>query len=92
MTYQEYYNITVKEDIPEGGVAGTITTKEGTLDTPKTVRVNAGDDLNITVTPAVVNKIRYKISSVESQNNSTINRSSGDEYGAAYTIQFKKMM
>ena len=21
MTYQEYYNITVKEDIPEGGVA-----------------------------------------------------------------------
>ena len=90
MTYQEYYNITVKEDIPEGGVAGTITTKEGTLDTSKTVRVNAGDDLNITVTPAVVNKIRYKISSVESQNNSTINRSSGDEYGAAYTIQFQK--
>ena len=40
MTYQEYYNITVKEDIPEGGVAGTITTKEGTLDTSKTVRVN----------------------------------------------------
>ena len=35
MTYQEYYNITVKEDIPEGGVAGTITTKEGTLDTSK---------------------------------------------------------
>lgn len=90
MTYQEYYNITVKEVIPEGGVAGTITTKEGTLDTSKTVRVNAGDDLNITVTPAVVNKIRYKISSVESQNNSTINRSSGDEYGAAYTIQFQK--
>ena len=90
MKYQEYYNITVKENIPEGGVAGTITTKEGTLDTSKTVRVNAGDDLNITVTPAVVNKIRYKISSVESQNNSTINRSSGDEYGAAYTIQFQK--
>ena len=90
MKYQEYYNITVKEIIPEGGVAGTITTKEGTLDTSKTVRVNAGDDLNITVTPAVVNKIRYKISSVESQNNSTINRSSGDEYGAAYTIQFQK--
>ena len=31
MTYQEYYNITVNEEIPEGGVAGTITTKAGTV-------------------------------------------------------------
>lgn len=90
MTYQEYYNITVKEDIPEGGVAGTITTKAGTVDTSKTVRVNAGDDWNITVTPAVANKIRYKISSVAFENNAKIIKNSGDEYGANYTIQFQK--
>ena len=42
MTYQEYYNITVKEDIPEGGVAGTITTKKEHWILQKTVRVNAG--------------------------------------------------
>lgn len=90
MTYQEYYNITVKEDIPEGGAAGTITTKAGNLDTSKTVRVNAGEDWNITVTPAVENKVRYKIASIESENNATITKSSGDEYGANYAIQFKK--
>ncbi len=28
MTYQEYYNITVKEDIPEGGVAGRLLQKK----------------------------------------------------------------
>ena len=90
MTYQEYYNITVKEEIPEGGVAGTITTKAGTVDPSKTVRVNAGDDWNITVKPAVANKIRYKISSVKSANNATITQTAGDEYGANYTIQFQK--
>ena len=43
MTYQEYYNIKVKEEIPEGGVAGTITTKAGTVkvNTADTIRVNA---------------------------------------------------
>ena len=90
MTYQEYYNITVKEDIPEGGVGGTITTKAGTVDTKETVRVNAGDDWNITITPAVANKTRYKISSVVSENKATITKNSGDEYKANYTIQFQK--
>lgn len=45
MTYQEYYNIRVNEEIPEGGVAGTITTKAGTVkvNTAETIRVNAGE-------------------------------------------------
>ena len=60
MTYQEYYNITVNEEIPEGGVAGTITTKAGTVkvNTAETIRVNAGETWKFTVKPGTANKVR----------------------------------
>lgn len=90
MTYQEYYNITIKEDIPENGVAGTITHDGKTVDTSCVVRVDAGNDWKFTITPAQANKIRYKITSVVSEKNTVITQDSGDEYGATYTAQFQK--
>ena len=90
MTYQEFYNITIKEDIPEGGVAGTITSNGNTVNTSKTVRVNAGDNWNVEIKPAVANKIRYKISSVQSDKNADITETIGNEYDANYTIHFKQ--
>ena len=93
MTYQEYYNITVKEEIPEGGVAGTITTKAGTVkvNTAETIRVNAGETWKFTVKPGTANKVRYKIGSVTAADASTsIKRVSGDEYEAYYEANFQK--
>ena len=93
MTYQEYYNITVKEEIPEGGVAGTITTKAGTVkvNTADTIRVNAGETWKFTVKPGTANKVRYKIGSVTAADTSTsITRVSGDEYEAYYEANFQK--
>ena len=93
MTYQEYYNITVKEEIPEGGVAGTITTKAGTVkvNTAETIRVNAGETWKFTVKPGTANKVRYKIGSVTAADASTsIKRVSGDEYEANYEANFQK--
>ena len=93
MTYQEYYNITIKEEIPKGGVAGTITTKAGTVkvNTAETIRVNAGETWKFTVKPGTANKVRYKIGSVTSVDASTsITRVSGDEYEAYYEANFQK--
>ena len=93
MTYQEYYNITVNEEIPEGGVAGTITTKAGTVrvNTAETIRVNAGETWKFTVKPGTANKVRYKIGSVTAADASTsIKRVSGDEYEAYYEANFQK--
>lgn len=103
MAYQEYYNITIKEVIPENGPLGTITKREGSIDTPiditKPIRVNAGKDLTITVTPGidtskptgqVDNRKRYKITSVKLANGNEIEKKTGDAYGATYTISFKQ--
>lgn len=94
MTYQEYYNITVNEEIPEGGVAGTITTKAGTVkvNTADTIRVNAGETWKFTVKPGTANKVRYKIGSVTAADASStsITRVSGDEYEANYEANFQK--
>lgn len=93
MTYQEYYNITIKEEIPKGGVAGTITTKAGTVkvNTAETIRVNAGETWQFTVKPGTANKVRYKIGSVTADASSTsITRVSGDEYEANYEANFQK--
>ena len=93
MTYQEYYNIKVNEEIPEGGVAGTITTKAGTVkvNTADTIRVNAGETWKFTVKPGKANKVRYKIGSVTATDASTsIKRVSGDEYEAYYEANFQK--
>ena len=93
MTYQEYYNITVNEEIPEDGVAGTITTKAGTVkvNTAETLRVNAGETWKFTVKPGTANKVRYKIGSVKGADTSTsIKQVSGDEYEAYYEANFQK--
>lgn len=93
MTYQEYYNIKVNEEIPEGGVAGTITTKAGTVkvNTAETIRVNAGETWKFTVKPGTANKVRYRIGSVTATDASTnIKRVSGDEYEANYEANFQK--
>ena len=94
MIYQEYYNIKVKEEIPEGGVAGTITTKAGTVkvNTAETIRVNAGETWKFTVKPGTANKVRYKIGSVKAADASStsITRVSGDEYEAYYAANFQK--
>lgn len=93
MTYQEYYNIRVNEEIPKGGVAGTITTKAGTVkvNTAETIRVNAGETWKFTVKPGTANKVRYKIGSVKGADTSTIIKQvSGDEYEAYYEANFQK--
>ena len=94
MTYQEYYNIKVNEVIPEGGVAGTITTKAGTVkvNTAETIRVNAGETWKFTVKPGTANKVRYKIGNVTAADASStsITRVSGDEYEAYYKANFQK--
>ena len=93
MTYQEYYNIKVNEEIPEGGVAGTIMAKAGTVkvNTADTIRVNAGETWKFTVKPGTANKVRYKIGSVTAADASTsIKQVSGDEYEANYEANFQK--
>lgn len=90
MMYQEYYNISFNEVIPDGGVAGTIIHDGNSVDTSQSVRVNAGQTFSFTVNPAQANKVRYKITSVKYGDSSEIPRDSGDEYGATYTASFSR--
>ena len=95
MTYQEYYLVSIKEVLPTNCKPGTICTKKGSEDVPvetnKQIRVNAGEDWVVSVTPgAPNNKKRYKISSVTSQNGANITKDAGDDYGATYAIHFQK--
>lgn len=90
MKYQEFYQVTIKENIPENGVAGAITSDGETVDISKPIRVNAGEDYKINIQPAVANKIRYKISNVDAEKStSTITKSFGNEYNADYTMNFQ---
>lgn len=95
MTYQEYYLVTIKELLPTNCEPGTICTKKGSEDVPvktgEEIRVNAGEDWVVSVTPGVPNnKKRYKITSVTSQNGANITKAAGDDYGATYAIRFQK--
>lgn len=95
MTYQEYYLVTIQEKLPTNCHPGTICTKKGSEDVPvetnKQIRVNAGEDWMVSVTPgAPNNKKRYKITSVTSQNGANITKDAGDDYGATYAIRFQK--
>ena len=95
MTYQEYYLVTIKEVLPTNCDPGTICTKKGSEDVPvktgEEIRVNAGEDWVVSVTPGVPNnKKRYKITSVTSQNGANITKAAGDDYGATYAIRFQK--
>lgn len=95
MTYQEYYLVTIKEVLPNNCDPGTICTKKGSEDVPvktgEEIRVNAGEDWVVSVTPGVPNnKKRYKITSVTSQNGANITKAAGDDYGATYAIRFQK--
>ena len=99
MTYQEYYFVTIKEVLPTNCDPGTICTKKGSEDVPvetnKQIRVNAGEDWVVSVTPGKDNhkpanyadkKERFKIESVKTNNGAGITQTSGDEYGATYKI------
>lgn len=95
MMYQEYYLVTIKEVLPTNCDPGTICTKKGSEDVPvktgEEIRVNAGEDWVVSVTPgAPNNKKRYKITSVTSQNGAIITKDAGDDYGATYAIRFQK--
>lgn len=100
MTYQEYYFVTIKEVLPTNCDPGTICTKKGSEDVPvetnKQIRVNAGEDWVVSVTPGKDNhkpanyadkKERFKIESVKTNNGAEITQTSGDEYGATYKIE-----
>lgn len=99
MTYQEYYLVTIKEVLPTNCDPGTICTKKGSEDVPvktgEEIRVNAGEDWVVSVTPGKDNhtpenyadkKERFKIESVKTNNGAGITQTSGDEYGATYKI------
>lgn len=99
MAYQEYYLVTIKEVLPTNCDPGTICTKKGSEDVPvetnKQIRVNAGEDWVVSVTPGKDNhkpanyadkKERFKIESVKTEKDAGITQTSGDEYGATYKI------
>ena len=99
MTYQEYYFVTIKEVLPTNCDPGIIAMKKGSEDVPvetnKQIRVNAGEDWVISVTPGKDNhkpanyadkKERFKIESVKTEKGAGITQTSGDEYGATYKI------
>ena len=99
MTYQEYYFVTIKEVLPTNCDPGTIAMKKGSEDVPvetnKQIRVNAGEDWVISVTPGKDNhkpanyadkKERFKIESVKTEKDAGITQTSGDEYGATYKL------
>lgn len=101
MMYQEYYLVSIKEVIPDSCTPGTITKKNGSLDAPldisNQIRVNAGENFIISVTPgtdtAKTNDPRAKrfiIESVVSQDGATITKENGNENKATYSINFVK--
>ena len=101
MMYQEYYLVSIKEVIPDSCTPGTITKKNGSLDAPldisNQIRVNAGENFIISVTPgtdtAKTNDPRAKrfiIESVVSQEGATITKENGNENKATYSINFVK--
>lgn len=101
MMYQEYYLVSIEEVVPDNCTSGTITQKNGSLDVPldisNSIRVNAGENFMISVTPGTdTSKAndprakRFKIASVVSQNGATITQENGDEYKATYSINVVK--
>lgn len=101
MMYQEYYLVSIEEVVPDNCKPGTITQKNGSLDVPldisNSIRVNAGENFMISVTPGTdTSKAndprakRFKIASVVSQNGATITQENGDEYKATYSINVVK--
>lgn len=103
MTYQEYYYVTIREELPEKCEPGKIVQKNGSLDVPldisKKIRVEAGKDWIISVTPGkdstvlskpADTKKRFKIASVETDKGGAITRTAGDEYGATYKVGIKQ--
>jgi len=101
MMYQEYYLVSIKEVIPDSCTPGTITKKNGSLDAPldisNQIRVNAGENFIISVTPgtdtAKANNPKAKrfiIESVVSQEGTTITKENGNENKATYSINFVK--
>lgn len=101
MMYQEYYLVSIEEVVPDNCTPGTITKKNGSLDVPldisNSIRVNAGENFMISVTPGTdTSKAndprakRFKIASVVSQNGATITQENGDEYKATYSINVVK--
>ena len=101
MMYQEYHLVSIKEVVPDSCTPGTITKKNGSLDAPldisNQIRVNAGENFIISVTPgtdtAKTNDPRAKrfiIESVVSQDGATITKENGNENKATYSINFVK--
>ena len=101
MMYQEYHLVSIKEVIPGSCAPGTITRKNGSLDVPldisNQIRVNAGENFIISVTPgtdtAKANNPKAKrfiIESVVSQDGATITKENGNENKATYSINFVK--
>lgn len=101
MMYQEYHLVSIKEVVPDSCTPGTITKKNGSLDVPldisNQIRVNAGENFIISVTPgtdtAKANNPKAKrfiIESVVSQEGATITKENGNENKATYSINFVK--
>ena len=101
MMYQEYHLVSIDEVVPDSCTPGTITRKNGSLDEPldisNQIRVNAGENFIISVTPgtdtAKANNPKAKrfiIESVVSQDGATITKENGNENKATYSINFVK--
>ena len=101
MMYQEYHLVSIEEILPANCTSGTITKKNGSLDVSldisNQIRVNAGENFIISVTPgtdtAKANNPKAKrfiIKSVVSQEGATITKENGNENKATYSINFVK--
>ena len=101
MMYQEYYLVSIEEVVPDNCTPGTITQKNGSLDAPldisNQIRVNAGENFIISVTPGTdTSKAnnpkakRFIIKSVVSKDGTTITKENGNENKATYSINFVK--
>lgn len=101
MMYQEYHLVSIEEILPANCTSGTITKKNGSLDVPldisNQIRVNAGENFIISVTPGTdTSKAnnpkakRFIIKSVVSKDGTTITKENGNENKATYSINFVK--